>query len=100
MGCKKTNLWQLIFQSCAYQQLKDTQTRRLKKKVQLTLSHHNAGQPHTALIPIFVAVELFHPVLPDLPHQCVKRIFHTLNAKGSREALSFPNLIRSSEPHG
>lgn len=65
---------------------------------QLTLSHHNARQPHTALVPIFVAVELFHPVLPDLSHQCVKSIFHTLNANDPSKVFSFLKLLRSLFP--
>lgn len=56
---------------------------------QPTFSHDKAGQSHAALVPILAAVELLHPVLPDLSHQGVKSIFHTLNAN-TRSGISFP----------
>lgn len=63
-------------------------SHELSEISQLTLSHHNAWQSHAALIPIFTAVELFHPILADLSHQCVKGIFNTLNAKGPGQVFS------------
>lgn len=62
---------------------------------QLTFSHDQAGQSHAALVPILAAVELLHPVLPDLSHQRVKSIFHTLNANTSSGCFSPLKLLTS-----
>lgn len=59
---------------------------------QLTFSHDKAGQSHAALVPILAAVQLLHPVLPDLPHQGVKSIFHTLHAN-TRSGIFFPQAF-------
>lgn len=63
---------------------------------QLTFSHDKAGQSHAALVPILAAVELLHPVLPDLPHQGVKSIFHTLNAN-TRSGIFFPQAFEITD---